>query len=263
MSQLKKKKALEEVLEKRLGASEQLQKVIRSIDQAKSDVEVSAILPQLMLFVLLGLMLCQIMETYQLSTSTLRSVLSHPTLDQEHITSTTDNLAEVLADQHEIDDAIRSGGAIATGAAGMEVDEDELADELQDLIKEEEATKTREEAAKRADMERLAQAAEERQQISQNPASQDANKEVERRAALLGLAPQGNDSPIAAPPTKDQAISRSTQIEAMETGKASASVDAQAEWQRRYEDAQQRQRDEKRRAEDERMKREAMRMPAE
>ena len=41
MSQLKKKKALEDVLEKRLGASDQLQKVIRTIDQAKSDVEVS------------------------------------------------------------------------------------------------------------------------------------------------------------------------------------------------------------------------------
>lgn len=40
MSQLRTKKALEEVLEKRSGVVEQLRGVIRGIDQASSDAEV-------------------------------------------------------------------------------------------------------------------------------------------------------------------------------------------------------------------------------
>jgi hypothetical protein len=40
MSALRSKKALEEILDRRIGAAEQLRGVVRSIDQAKGDVEV-------------------------------------------------------------------------------------------------------------------------------------------------------------------------------------------------------------------------------
>ena len=209
----------------------------------------------------------QIMETYQLSTSTLRSVLSHPTLDHERITSTTDDLAEVLADQHEIDDAIRSGGAIATSAAGVDVDEDELADELQDLIKEEEQAKQAVAAAsaKQAEVESLQRAAAAKDQETNRAASStDAEKEVERRAALIGLSVKSD--PSDATPSKDE-TPHQTRIPVGEESKVEAQIEveaqAEAEWQRRYEDAQLRQREEKRRAEDERMRREAVRLPAE
>lgn len=42
MSQLRTKKALEEVLDKRAGVVEQLRGVLRGIDQASSDAEVQS-----------------------------------------------------------------------------------------------------------------------------------------------------------------------------------------------------------------------------
>lgn len=41
MSWLRSKKALEDLLDKRLGVADQLRGVLRSIDQARGDVEVS------------------------------------------------------------------------------------------------------------------------------------------------------------------------------------------------------------------------------
>ncbi|OXG15943.1 charged multivesicular body protein 7 [Cryptococcus neoformans Tu259-1] len=117
LSYLRSKKHLEDLLAKRVASSEQLRAVIRSIDQAKGDVE--------------------IMAAYETSTSTLTQVLAHPSLSPERIAATTDALAEAMADQEEIDQAVRIGGEVAMGDRRVEIDEDELAKELEALVEEE------------------------------------------------------------------------------------------------------------------------------
>ncbi|KAJ9104636.1 hypothetical protein QFC21_002134 [Naganishia friedmannii] len=127
LSYLRSKKQLESVLEKRVGAAEQLRSVLRGIENAHGDVE--------------------IMKAYEASTATLKTVLSHPSLQRDHIDTTMDALAESMADQQEIDDAIQSGGQVAVSAAGMEADEDALQKELEGLViereEEEEKEKTK------------------------------------------------------------------------------------------------------------------------
>ena len=78
----------------------------------------------------------QIMKSYESSTATLRALLGHPALQRESIEATMDALAEVNADAKEVDEAVRIGGDIATGAGG-DMDERELEDELGRLIEEE------------------------------------------------------------------------------------------------------------------------------
>ncbi len=74
------------------------------------------------------------MAAYDSSTSTLKSILSHPSLQREEVDSTLDSLAAALSDQQDLDTAIKIGGEVAVDAAGVSVDEDELERELQDLI---------------------------------------------------------------------------------------------------------------------------------
>ncbi|KIR34138.1 hypothetical protein I352_03373 [Cryptococcus deuterogattii MMRL2647] len=117
LSYLRSKKHLEDLLAKRVASSEQLHAVIRSIDQAKGDVEILA--------------------AYETSTSTLTKVLAHPSLSLERIAATTDALSEAMANQEEIDQAVRIGGEVAMGGKRVEVDEDELAKQLEALVEEE------------------------------------------------------------------------------------------------------------------------------
>lgn len=77
------------------------------------------------------------MAAYETSTSTLTQVLAHPSLSPERIAATTDALAEAMADQEEIDQAVRIGGEVAMGDRRVEIDEDELAKELEALVEEE------------------------------------------------------------------------------------------------------------------------------
>jgi charged multivesicular body protein 7 len=97
---------------------------LRGIDQAKSDIE--------------------IMAAYETSTSTLKTILSDPSLDLDHVEKTTEALAEVMANQEEVDSAIRLGGEIAVGSGGVVVDDDELRKELEDMVKEEKAAREKE-----------------------------------------------------------------------------------------------------------------------
>jgi charged multivesicular body protein 7 len=124
LSHLKSKKNLEEILLKRISAGHQLSTVLRGIDQAKSDIE--------------------IMAAYETSTSTLKTILSDPSLDLDHVEKTTEALAEVMANQEEVDSAIRLGGEIAVGSGGVVVDDDELRKELEDMVKEEKAAREKE-----------------------------------------------------------------------------------------------------------------------
>jgi charged multivesicular body protein 7 len=69
------------------------------------------------------------MKLYESSTATLRTILSHPSLQRDKIDETMEAMAEATADAEDIDDAIRTGGPV--------YDDDELEGELRALIKEE------------------------------------------------------------------------------------------------------------------------------
>jgi len=77
----------------------------------------------------------EIMKTYEKSTATLQAILSHPSLRREKIDETMDALAAANANAREVDEAIKIGGDIATAEAGI-VDDAELEDELNALVKE-------------------------------------------------------------------------------------------------------------------------------
>ncbi|KAK4685224.1 charged multivesicular body protein 7, partial [Tremellales sp. Uapishka_1] len=179
MSHLRSRKHLDELLSKRVANDQQLRAVLRSIDQAKGDVE--------------------IMEAYATSTLTLKTVLADPRLDLETIHATTDNLAEVMADADEIDRAVRVGGEIAVGAKG-DVDDEELEDELEELVKEEKERLRAEELRaeeERRNKEREARDKVEREREAREKAERDTRekdvamaKETEARVALLAHAEQ-------------------------------------------------------------------------
>ena len=77
------------------------------------------------------------MKTYESSTATLRTLLNDPALQRESVDKTLEALADAHADAKEIEDVVTVGGKVAGEAAGYEIDEDELADELERLALEE------------------------------------------------------------------------------------------------------------------------------
>jgi charged multivesicular body protein 7 len=179
------------------------------------------------------------MQAYETSTATLKSVLSHPSLQRDHIETTMDALAESMADQQEIDDAIQSGGqvAVAAGAAaGVEsVDEDALQKELEGLVIEREREREVEEREERKV--KLLQAAEEKKQ---------ERELVDRLAALKPRQEEGDvESPSAGP---DSALSGR---------KATADAQNGAAWEAVYEQAQARKVAEAARADASKLKKES------
>ncbi|KAJ9113220.1 hypothetical protein QFC22_006059 [Naganishia vaughanmartiniae] len=202
LSYLRSKKQLESVLEKRVGAAEQLRSVLRGIENAHGDVE--------------------IMKVYEASTATLTTVLSHPSLQRDHIDSTMDALAETMADQQEIDDAIQSGGQLAVSAAGLEeADEDALQKELEGLVIERE---------------------EEEVKVKQLEEQKQEREMAERLAALK--------------PQQD-AVSTSTIPDAAGSDKSADKVQKSDAWEAVYEEAQARKAAEAARAEASKLKKES------
>lgn len=166
------------------------------------------------------------MRAYESSTAALKNVLSHPSLQRDHVDATMDALAETMADQQEIDDAIQSGGQLAVSASGLEADEDELARELEGLVKErDEEDKAQEERKAR-----------EQEQVL-----------VDRMAALK---PQGETEKASPASTMDE--------KATDPGTdTSGTSEADKKWEAVYEDAQARRAAEATRAEAGRLNREA------
>lgn len=77
------------------------------------------------------------MRAYELSATTLKSVLAHPSLQKESVDATTDALADVMSDAHDIDQAVQLGGQLALEAGGhVEPDLGELESELAALMAE-------------------------------------------------------------------------------------------------------------------------------
>lgn len=118
------------------------------------------------------------MQAYETSTKTLRAALARPELQRDRVDATLEGMAEALADQREIDEAIRVGESVAVGD---QADEDELASELAMLVKEAEteqrAEKEREEK-ERKEQEKERKEIEARQQEKQD-------EEMARRLAGL------------------------------------------------------------------------------
>ncbi|KAK6903398.1 hypothetical protein I203_106901 [Kwoniella mangroviensis CBS 8507] len=221
LSYLRSKKQLEDLLAKRIASSEQLGAVIRSIDQAKGDVE--------------------IMAAYETSTSTLRSVLSDPSLSPDRISATTDALAEAMADQEEIDQAVRIGGELAMGGKRVEVDENELAAELEDLVQEE----------------KVAQAAAKEQQKKQ--VEKERQEKTDETAGRQSIPV--NEKPTVLLPAQGQ-VAKSQQNFAQHDQSTNQQKEEQV-WKDRYEDAQHRKEAERRRSEEERLRKGEKRLVAE
>ncbi|WWD08285.1 hypothetical protein V865_006396 [Kwoniella europaea PYCC6329] len=223
LSYLRSKKQLEDLLAKRIASSEQLGAVIRSIDQAKGDVE--------------------IMAAYETSTSTLRSVLSDPSLSPDRISATTDALAEAMADQEEIDQAVRIGGELAMGGKRVEVDDDELAAELEDLVQEEKAAQ-------------VAAAEQQKKQVEK-----ERKEQTEREEAAGKQSVPVNEKPTVLLPAHSQAAKPQQGSEQHNQLKKQEQEEQQ--WKDRYEDAQHRKEAERRRSEEERLRKEERSIVAE
>jgi charged multivesicular body protein 7 len=84
------------------------------------------------------------MEAFQSSTATLRNILAHPSLQRESIEQTMDALAEANADARDLDDAIRISGDVA-----VDLEDADVEDELQKLVREVEAAKDEQEGERR------------------------------------------------------------------------------------------------------------------
>ncbi|KAJ3895708.1 Snf7-domain-containing protein [Lentinula edodes] len=111
LSYLRSKKQLDELLTKRLSALSNLEGTLIQVEGAAGDIE--------------------ILNSYRASTATLRSILSHPSLNRDSIEQTMEAMAEANADAKEIDEAVRIGGDVAIGVPDF--DDAELEEELHRL----------------------------------------------------------------------------------------------------------------------------------
>ncbi|KAJ7510064.1 Snf7-domain-containing protein [Mycena galericulata] len=115
LTYLRSRKQFEDLLRKRAGSLQTLEGTLISVETAAGDVE--------------------IMKSYQSSTATLRSILSHPSLQRESIEKTMDAMAEANADAKEVDQSIRIGGDVALGIDAA-FDDAEFEEELKMLAQE-------------------------------------------------------------------------------------------------------------------------------
>lgn len=183
LSFLRSKKAVEEVLDKRLNTQEQLRAVLRRIDQASDDVE--------------------LMEAYEAATGALRAIHKNPRLGLERVEGTLDELAGAMEHAEEVGRAVRAGEGAVGRATGEQVDEEELAKELEDMVLEEKgrAQVQKSEAGKaqetKPEKQPLAGGAEERE-------ADHAQSDIERRLEAL-KKPQEEIQESRAPEREKQA----------------------------------------------------------
>ena len=126
LSHLRSKKALEDVLSKRTLAYENIHSVLLKIESAESDMAV--------------------LSAYSSATASLKSLLSHPSLQRENVENTMDALQDALADQKEIEEIITEGGK---AAVGQDLVEDEIQEELKAMEEEARKEQEKEEAARK------------------------------------------------------------------------------------------------------------------
>lgn len=222
------------------------------------------------------------MAAYETSNTTLRALLANPLLDADRVEKTTTQLADTLADQKEIDDAIRIGGQVAIGAGGVEGgDDDELAKELEELIQEEKnaaAAAAAEDEKKKAEEENRANREKEQQAPSSSvpnaagPNPSKAEREQGRGVFTASSTSESiavTDKMVDRPKEAESVVVKGSDAkaaaaaEAEAEAEAKAKAEAQKEWERRYEESRAREKAEKERAERERLQREERRVLAE
>ena len=132
LSYLRSRKQLEEILTKRIGSLGTLESMLMRVESAAGDIEVSCSAmelkgknggsrwPSL-----------QIMKSYESSTATLRTILSHPSLRRD-IDETMEAMAQTSEDARDVQEAMKVGGDVAIGVG--DVDEAELERELGLLV---------------------------------------------------------------------------------------------------------------------------------
>lgn len=166
MSYLRSRKMLDELLEKRTKSLETLHGVLIKIEQAASDVE--------------------IVKAYELSTSSLKILLSDARLQPDRIDQSMEQMQETLASADEVRRAIEVGnGGIRAAAGEEEIDDAELEAEMNKLqveVKEEQLDKDKKAAEVKLQQEKQQQQQSDSQLRKQD---QQPSKEQGERQAIL------------------------------------------------------------------------------
>ncbi|KAM9964407.1 hypothetical protein ACTFIW_004170 [Dictyostelium discoideum] len=173
--QLKKKKLLESILEKRATASTNIHEILFSIESAKSNQ--------------------QIIESLCTGVSTLKKVNQEISVDQ--VDSILDDYQDAITNQREIDDAMKSGFNSVESLSSADIDEDQLEKELDQMLQDH-LTLEKEEKQKQKQIEK-----EKQQQPQQPPTSQfnpnlpipSKNEEDELLKELESLSVTSNPLP--------------------------------------------------------------------
>ncbi|KAF9791219.1 hypothetical protein BJ322DRAFT_436391 [Thelephora terrestris] len=118
LGHLRARKQLEDMLVKRSKALENLESTLWTVEHAAGDVE--------------------LMKLYESSTVTLRTILSHPSLQRNKIDETMDALHSATEDAKDVDLTIRLAGEAEQAAT---IDDDEIERELRALVQDAENEK--------------------------------------------------------------------------------------------------------------------------
>jgi charged multivesicular body protein 7 len=166
LSYLRSRRMLDKLLEKRTKSLETLHGVLIKIEQAASDVE--------------------IIKAYELSTSSLKVLLSNERLQPDRIDQSMEQMQDTLASADEVRRAIEVGNDGVRAAAGEEeMDDAEMEAELKKM--EEEARQ--EQLQKEQEREKMAELEKEQQQRKQSEAVKSdlpqSKKLEEQRTAIL------------------------------------------------------------------------------
>lgn len=78
----------------------------------------------------------QIISQFESSTATLKTILSHPSLQRATIDATMDAMADANVEARSIDDAIRNGIEMSQADGVAEIDDEEIQKELENLVDE-------------------------------------------------------------------------------------------------------------------------------
>ncbi|CAG8713471.1 13984_t:CDS:2 [Gigaspora margarita] len=109
---LRQKMHLEKVLSKRVGSLETVERILLKIQGAASDAE--------------------IIDIYNVGANTLHDFMASTGLTADSVDATIDKLQDILADQQEIDEAMKLGTDSLLDAASIQ--DEELENELESLI---------------------------------------------------------------------------------------------------------------------------------
>ena len=96
----------------------------------------------------------QIMSQFESSTATLKTILSHPSLQRDAIDATMDAMSDANAEAQSVDDAIRNGLEASQAEGYAEIDDDEIQKELEALVDEAQKEDRAQKSAVLGDVER-------------------------------------------------------------------------------------------------------------